>query len=143
MLIDFCKELSSEELGAPGTASQQQAATRRGEARPRCATHTCALALTGLVCCSYDLGVLSANSEAGYGAGVVELFRVRDLHKARRLIILLVGNEIDRITTWRYVNLLRCLNSCSPCRCSNPQNRRTLQIPEEMKFSTSKVRCAP
>ena len=46
-----------------------------------------------------------------------------DLQKARKLIILLVGSEIDHIIAW-----------------TNPQNRIILQVPEETRFSTTKVR---
>jgi len=51
-----------------------------------------------------------------------EIFVIRDLQRTRRLIILLVGNEIDRIIAW-----------------TNPNNRPELLIPEQDKFSTTKV----
>lgn len=51
-----------------------------------------------------------------------EIFVIRDLKRTRKLIILLVGNEIDRIIAW-----------------TNPNNRVALQIPEQDIFSTVKV----
>jgi hypothetical protein len=52
----------------------------------------------------------------------LEIILTHDLQKTRKLIILLMGNEIDHIIAW-----------------TNPQNRIALQIAEEHRFSTAKV----
>lgn len=51
-----------------------------------------------------------------------EIFVIRDLPKTRKLILLLLGNEIDRIVAW-----------------NNPQNRLGLRLPDQDRYSTTKV----
>eukprot|EP01114_Cavostelium_apophysatum_P015265 TRINITY_DN4121_c0_g1_i2.p1 TRINITY_DN4121_c0_g1~~TRINITY_DN4121_c0_g1_i2.p1 ORF type:complete len:1498 (+),score=439.31 TRINITY_DN4121_c0_g1_i2:104-4597(+) len=64
----------------------------------------------------------STSAMANATSGTEEIYLTRNLKQTRKLITLLIGNEIDRIAAW-----------------TNPQHRLVYIVPEEQKFSSAKV----